>query len=89
MIKECEVTIQNSFSSIVLFNNVRIQIPTSSVISDRAFVKYEDGMYFTVTKEDYEKFLKTKVDKKSKKVKTIEEVVESEAVENETDEISE
>ena len=89
MIKECKVIIQNSFSSVVLFNDVEVQIPTGWVIGDRAFVRYEDGKYFAVTKEDYEKSLKPKALKKPKKVKTIEEIVESEAVENETDEISE
>lgn len=94
MIKECKVIIQNSFSSIVLFNDVEIQVPTSSVVDGIAFVKYENGVYSVLNKEDYEKSLRSKADKKSKKVKAtetdlVEEVVESEAVVDETEIISE
>lgn len=94
MIKECKVTIQNSFSSVVMFDDIEVQVPTSFVVDGRAFVKYENGVYSVLNKEDYEKSLKTKVDKKPKKVKTtetdlVDEVVESEAVKNETNEISE
>ncbi len=94
MIKECKITIQNSFSSVVMFDDIEVQVPTSFVVDGRAFVKYENGVYSVLNKEDYEKSLKTKVDKKSKKVKAtetdlVDEVVESEAVKNETDEISE
>ena len=94
MIKECKVIIQNSFSSIVLFNDVEIQVPTSSVVDGIAFVKYENGVYSVLNKEDYENTLITKADKKSKKTQAtetdlVEEVVESEAVVDETDGISE
>ena len=54
MIKECKVIIQNSFSSIVLFNDVEIQVPTSSVVDGIAFVKYENGVYSVLNKEDCE-----------------------------------
>ena len=53
------------------------------------YLKYENGIATVSSKEDYEKSLKPKAEKKSKKVYTIDEVVESEAVKNETDEISE
>ena len=94
MIKECKVTIQNSFSSVVMFDDIEVQVPTSFVVDGRAFVKYENGVYSVLNKEDYEKSLRPKTDKKSKKVKAtetdlVEEVVESEAVKNETNEISE
>lgn len=94
MIKECKVIIQNSFSSIVLFNDVEIQVPTSSVVDGIAFVKYENGVYSVLNKEDCENTLKPKADKRAKKVKAtetdlVEEVVESEAVVDETDGISE
>ena len=94
MIKECKVIIQNSFSSIVLFNDVEIQVPTSSIVDGRAFIKYENGVYSVLNKEDYENTLKPKADKRAKKVKAtetdlVEEVVESEAVIDETDGISE
>lgn len=94
MIKECKVIIQNSFSSIVLFNDVEVQVPTSYVVDGRAFVKYENGVYSVLNKEDYENTLKPKVVKNPKKVEAtetdlVEEVVESEAVVDETDGISE
>ena len=94
MIKECKVIIQNSFSSIVLFNDIEVQVPTSYVVDGRAFVKYENGVYSVLNKEDYENTLKPKADKRAKKVKAtetdlVEEVVESEAVIDETDGISE
>lgn len=94
MIKECKVTIQNSFSSIVMFDDIEVQVPTNFVVDGRAFVKYENGTYSVLKKEDYEKSLRPKTDKKSKKVKTteadlVEEVVESETVADETDTISE
>ena len=94
MIKECKVIIQNSFSSIVLFNDVEIQVPSSSVVDGIAFVKYENGVYSVLNKEDCENTLKPKADKRAKKVKAtetdlVEEVVESEAVVDETDGISE
>lgn len=94
MIKECKVAIQNSFSSIVMFDDIEVQVPTNFVVDGRAFVKYENGAYSVLNKEDYEKSLRPKTDKKSKKVKTteadlVEEVVESETVADETDTISE
>ena len=94
MIKECKVIIQNSFSSIVLFNDIEVQVPTSYVVDGRAFVKYENGVYSVLNKEDYESTLKPKAIKKPKKVEAtetdlVEEVVESEAVVDETDGISE
>ena len=94
MIKECKVVMQNSFSSVVLFDGVNVQIPTSFVNDGVAFVKCEDGFYSVVSKEDYEKFLNLKTKKQSKNTKETEidlseKVVESEAVKDETDEVSE
>ena len=94
MIKECKVAIQNSFSSIVMFDDIEVQVPTNFVVDGRAFVKYENGVYSVLNKEDYENTLKPKADKRAKKVKPtetdlVEEVVESEAVVDETDGISE
>ena len=59
-----------------------------------ALIKYEDGVATISSKEDYEKSLKPKAVKKPKKVEAtetdlVEEVVESEAVVDETDGISE
>lgn len=92
MIKECKVLSCNPFLNIIVidFDGKTIQM-TGKIDKDTEiiFVKYEDGVATISSKEDYEKSLKIKVSKKPKKVETIDEIVESEAVENETDEISE
>lgn len=92
MIKECKVLSCNPFLNIVVidFDGKIIQM-TGKIDKDTKtiFVKYEDGVATISSKEDYEKSLKPKAVKKPKKVEAIEEIVESEAVENETDEISE
>lgn len=92
MIKECKVLSCNPFLNIIVidFDGKTIQM-TGKIDKDTKtiFVKYEDGVATISSKEDYEKSLKPKAVKKPKKVETIKEIVESEAVENETDEISE
>ena len=92
MIKECKVLSCNPFLNIVVidFDGKTIQM-TGKIDKDikTIFVKYEDGVATISSKEDYEKSLKPKAVKKPKKVEAIEEGVESEAVENEADEISE
>ena len=92
MIKECKVLSCNPFLNIIVidFDGKTIQM-TGKIDKDvkTIFVKYEDGIATISSKEDYEKSLKPKAVKKPKKVEAIEEVVESEAVENEADEISE
>lgn len=92
MIKECKVLSCNPFLNIIVidFDGKTIQM-TGKIDKDTKtiFVKYEDGVATISSKEDYEKSLKPKAVKKPKKVEAIEEIVESEAVENETDEISE
>lgn len=92
MIKECTVLSCNPFlnSLVVDFNGLHIQM-TGNVSKDTKtiYVEYKNGVATISSKEDYEKSLKPKATKKPKKVETIDEVVESEAVENETDEISE
>lgn len=92
MIKECKVLSCNPFLNIIVidFDGKTIQM-TGKIDKDikTIFVKYEDGVATISSKEDYEKSLKPKAVKKPKKVETIDEVVESEAVEDETDEISE
>ena len=92
MIKECKVLSCNPFLNIIVidFDGKTIQM-TGKIDKDvkTIFVKYENGVATISSKEDYEKSLKPKAVKKPKKVEAIEEIVESEAVENETDEISE
>lgn len=92
MIKECKVLSCNPFLNIIVidFDGKTIQM-TGKIDKgvETIFVKYEDGIAIISSKEDCEKSLKPKAVKKPKKVEAIDEVVESEAVENETDEISE
>lgn len=92
MIKECKVLSCNPFLNIIVidFDGKTIQM-TGKIDKDTKtiFVKYEDGVATISSKEDYEKSLKPKAVKKPKKVEATEEVVESEAVENETGEVSE
>ena len=92
MIKECKVLSCNPFLNIIVidFDGKTIQMTGKIDKNTKTiFVKYEDGIATISSKEDYEKSLKPKAVKKPKKVEAIEEIVESEAVENETDEISE
>ena len=92
MIKECKVLSCNPFLNIIVIDFDGLHIQMKGKIDKDAetiYVKYEDGIATVSSKEDYEKSLKTKAVKKPKKVEAIEEIVESEAVENETDEISE
>ena len=92
MIKECKVLSCNPFLNIIVvdFDGLHIQM-TGKIDKDvgAIYVKYENGVATISSKEDYEKSLKPKAVKKPKKVEAIEEIVESEAVENETDEASE
>ena len=92
MIKECKVLSCNPFLNIIVidFDGKTIQM-TGKIDKDikTIFVKYEDGIATISSREDYEKSLKPKAVKKPKKVEAIDVIVESEAVENETDEISE
>lgn len=69
MIKECKVKLHNSIIAVVDFNGTDLQIPHSDLITDVAYIKYENKKYSIVTKED---FLKEK-NRKSKKIKYNEE----------------
>ena len=92
MIKECKILSYNPFLDIIVIDFEGKTIQMTGKIDKGAktiFVKYEDGVATISSKEDYEKSSKLKAIKKPKKIELIDEVVESEAVENETDEISE
>lgn len=92
MIKECKVLSYNPFINIIVVDFEGLHIQMTGKIgegSETIYVKYENGIATVSSKEDYEKSLKPKAVKKPKKVEAPEEVVESETVDNETDEISE
>lgn len=88
MIKECKVILHNSAVMVVDFGGTKVQLPATKINDKIVYVEYIDGKYSVVLKEDYEKSLKLKVSKKTKKVETVDKAVVSEAVKNETDEIS-
>lgn len=94
MIKECKVVLHNQAVTVVDYDGTQVQFPATKSKTDVVYVEYIDGKYAIVEKEDYEKSLRPKADKKPKKVKAtetdlVEEVVESETVVNEADIISE
>lgn len=94
MIKECKVVLHNQAVTVVDYDGTQVQFPATKSKTDVVYVEYIDGKYAIVAREDYEKSLKPKADKKAKKVKAtetdlVEEVVESEAAVYEADTISE
>ena len=94
MVKECKVILHNSAVVVADYDGIQVQFPATKSKTDVVYVKYTNGKYVIVTREDYEKALKPKGDKESKKVKAtetslVEDVVESEAVADETDSMSE
>ena len=92
MIKKCKVLSCNPYvhSILVDFDGMKIQF-TGDIDDgvETIYVKYDGGIATIASKEEYEKSLKPKAVKKSKKVETTGGVVESGAVEDETDKISE
>ena len=87
MVKECKVVLHNSAVMVVDFSGTKVQFPATKINDEVVYVEYIDGKYSVVSREDYEKSLKPKAIKKPKKVEAAFEVVEPEAVKNETDEI--
>ena len=92
MIKECKVLSYNPFinSIVVDFDGLHIQM-TGKIDKNvqTIHVRYENGVAVICEKADYKKSLKPKAVKKPKKVEAIKKIVKSEAVENETDKITE
>ena len=96
MIKECKVLSCNPFLNIIVidFDGKTIQM-TGKIDKDAKtiYVKYENGNATVSSKEDYEKSLRPKAEKKTKKIKTIEtELIEDivkEEIVGDTIEISE
>ena len=96
MIKESKIISYNPYlkSILVDFDGMKIQFTgTIKEGTKTAYVRYENDIATIVSKEDYEKSLQSKGDKKAKKVKATEtnlvcDGAELEAVEDETEEIS-
>lgn len=92
MIKECKVLSHNPYLNSILVDFEGMKIQFTGKIEEGTktiYVKYENGIATIVSNDEYEKFLKPKAVKKTKKVETIDEIVESDAVKNEADEKSE
>lgn len=87
MVKKCKILIHNSAVTVVDFDGTHIQFPPIETQDKEIYVEDMNGRYSVVSEEEYKKFLKPKVDKKSKKSKVneadlVEEVVMSEVEEN-------
>lgn len=52
MIKECKVILQNSELFVVNFDDKQIQFPYTLDVGKTVFVKYEDGKYSIVKKNE-------------------------------------
>ena len=94
MIKKCNVILHNTAALVVDYEGKMIQLPYVKDVCDIVYVKLESGKYLISSEKEYEDSLKSKDTKRGKKVNLnkntlIKEHVESEAVENETDEMSE
>lgn len=94
MIKKCNVILHNTAALVVDYEGKMIQVPYIKDVGNVVYVKYENGRYLISSEREYEDSLKSKDTKKAKRVNLnknalIKEHVESEAVENETDEMSE
>ena len=75
MIKECKVLSYNKFLNILVFDYSGKQVQTTAKLDTgckTVFVKYKDGKYEVVSKNEYEKYtrsLSKKKDEISKSVK--------------------
>ena len=72
MIKECDVILHNNRVAVILFDGMKIQIPHSELVKEKAYINFENDKYTIVSKEDFEKQnLNTKV-KIKKSIKELE-----------------
>lgn len=93
MVKKCRILIHNSAVTVVDFDGTHIQFPSIETQNKEIYVEDIDGRYSVVSEEEYKKFMRPKVDKKSKKSKVdeadlVEDVVVSEVEQNDLDETS-
>lgn len=74
MIKECKVLSYNSFLKILVFDYNGKSIQTTAIIDTdckSVFVKYNDGKYEIVSKDEYQKSVENSIKKKSEPMKHI------------------
>jgi len=55
LIKECDVILHNNRVAVILFDGMKIQIPHSELIKEKAYINFENDKYTIVSKEDFEK----------------------------------
>lgn len=79
LVKECSVISKNSDVIVVDYNGKNIQFSYDKSISDKAYVKYENGRYSLTSKLEFEK--------KSKSKRTKNETVETKLIEDTVEEI--
>ena len=74
MVKECKVLSYNSFLNILVFDYNGKSIQTTAIIDTdckSVFVKYNDGKYEIVSKDEYQKSVENYIKKKSEPMKHI------------------
>lgn len=74
MVKECKVLSYNSFLNILVFDYNGKSIQTTAIIDTdckSVFVKYNDGKYEIVSKDEYQKSVENSIKKKSEPMKHI------------------
>jgi hypothetical protein len=54
LIKECDVILHNNRVAVVLFDGMKIQIPHSELIKEKAYINFENERYTIISKEDFE-----------------------------------
>lgn len=72
MIKECKILFYNKFLNILVFDYDGKPIQTTTIVDDdrkTVFVKYKDGKYTIVSKDEYEKSIRNLNKKKDVSVK--------------------
>lgn len=58
LVKECRVILLNNKVAVVLFDDKKVQVPNSELIGNTAYVKYDNGVYSVISKEDFDKSIK-------------------------------
>ena len=74
MIKECKVLSYNSFLKILVFQYNNKPVQTTATIDEgckSVFVKYNNGKYEIVSKDEYQKSIENSIKKKSEPMKHI------------------
>lgn len=72
LIKECNVVLHNNRVAVILLDGRKIQIPHSELVGDKAYIKFENGKYVVVSKEDFDKQNSKKTKKQSNENKELE-----------------